>query len=85
MPRFASLGLGFVFLFAGTIGCFMLAGNQPGALFFLVPALAMLLIPVGCSTLAFGAGGPLVSLIEYTAEGDRVLRELHRYLAPVRG
>ncbi|MEO6003785.1 MAG: hypothetical protein ABIZ04_09920 [Opitutus sp.] len=62
MLKLASLILGFLLILAGTIGCFMLAGNRPAALFFFVPSLAMFLIPVGCSTLAFGVRGPMVVL-----------------------
>lgn len=62
MLKLASVILGFLFLLGGTIGCFMLAGNRPEILFFFVPALAMFLIPVGCSTIAFGLRGPLVVL-----------------------
>lgn len=47
-------------LLAGTIGCLMLAGHSPASCFFLPPALAMLLVPVGCSTVAFGVRGPVV-------------------------
>lgn len=60
MLKLASIALGFLFLLLGTIGCFMLAGNHPATLFFLVPALAMFLIPVGCATVAFGLRGPAV-------------------------
>jgi hypothetical protein len=67
MLRLASLILGFLFLLAGTIGCFMLAGNRPHILFFFVPALAMLLIPIGCSTIAFGIRGPILVLRSFSA------------------
>jgi flagellar motor component MotA len=63
----ASFILGFLLLLAGTIGCFMLAGNSPSVLFFFVPFLAMLLIPVGCSIIAFGIRGPIVVLRSFTA------------------
>jgi hypothetical protein len=62
MLKLASVALGFLLLLAGTIGCFMLAGNRPAILFFFVPALAMLLIPIGCSTIAFGIRGPVLVL-----------------------
>ncbi len=62
MLKLASVILGLLFLVGGTIGCFMLAGNRPATLFFFVPALAMFLIPVGCSTIAFGISGPMVVL-----------------------
>ena len=59
MRTLAPCVLGFLLLLAGTIGCFMLAGNPPAILFYFVPSLAMLLIPIGCSTIAFGMRGPL--------------------------
>ena len=62
MLKFASFILGVLLLLAGTIGCFMLAGNSPAILFFFVPLLAMLLIPIGCSIIAFGIRGPIVLL-----------------------
>lgn len=67
MLKLASFILGALLLTCGTIGCFMLAGNSPSVLFLLVPALAMFLIPVGCSTLAFGLGGPLIVLRAFAA------------------
>jgi len=62
MLKLASVLLGLLFLLGGTIGCFMLAGNRPETLFFFVPSLAMFLIPIGCSTIAFGIRGPIVVL-----------------------
>ena len=62
MLKLASVLLGLLFLLGGTIGCFMLAGNRPGGLFFFVPALAMFLIPIGCSIIAFGIRGPILIL-----------------------
>jgi len=67
MLKLASVILGLSLLLAGTIGCFMLAGNHPAGLVFFVPSLAMLLIPVGCSTLAFGFRGPVVVLRSFAA------------------
>jgi hypothetical protein len=67
MIRLVSSILGFLLLIAGTIGCFMLAGHSPTILFFLPPALAILLIPVGCSTLAFGFHGPVVVARSFAA------------------
>lgn len=58
MLKVASVVIGLLFLLGGTIGCFMLAGNHPAVLFHFVPALAMLLILIGCSTIAFGIRGP---------------------------
>lgn len=60
MRRLVSPLPGLLLLFAGTIGCLKLAGHSPTSLFFLPPALAILLIPVGCSALAFGVRGPVV-------------------------
>jgi hypothetical protein len=62
MLKLASVILGVLLLLAGTIGCFMLAGNPPANLLFLVPSLAMCLIPIGCTTVAFGIRDPLVVL-----------------------
>ena len=50
---------GILLLLTGTIGCLKLAGHSPASLFFLPPALATLLIPIGCSTIAFGVHGPV--------------------------
>lgn len=58
MLRAALFALGLLFLLSGTIGCFMLAGNSPTNLLFLVPSLAMILLPVGCCIMAFGIRGP---------------------------
>ena len=58
---------GLVFLLTGTIGCFMLAGNPPANLVYFVPSLAMTLIPIGCSIVAFGIRGPMVVLHSFSA------------------
>jgi hypothetical protein len=58
--RIISSALGIPFLLLGTVGCLMLAGHSPSSWFFLPPVLAMLLIPVGCCTIAFGAHAPFV-------------------------
>jgi hypothetical protein len=58
--RLAPLFFGFLLVVAGTIGAFMLAGNPPGNLFFAPPMMAMVLIPTGCCTVAFGIRGPIV-------------------------
>jgi hypothetical protein len=62
MLKTASVVLGFLFRIGGTVGCFMLAGQKPASLLYLVPALAMFLIPVGCSFIGFGLRGPLAIL-----------------------
>lgn len=67
MLKMASFLLGSLFLLGGTIGCFMLAGNSPAILFFFVPSLAMLLIPIGCTTIAFGFRGPIVVFRSFKA------------------
>ena len=58
--RLAAFIFGFLVVIAGTIGAFMLAGNPPGNLFFAPPMMAMVLIPTGCCTVAFGMHGPIV-------------------------
>jgi membrane associated rhomboid family serine protease len=60
MRGIKATALGVLLLLAGTIGCLMLAGHSPVSWFILPPALAILLIPVGCSTVAFGFHGPAV-------------------------
>ena len=45
----------------------MLAGHSPANLVFFVPSLAMLLIPTGCSIVAFGVRGPIVVLRSFAA------------------
>lgn len=65
--RLAAFILGFILILAGTIGSFMLAGNPPTSLFFLPPMLAMLLIPIGCCTVAFGIRGPIVVIRSFAA------------------
>ena len=67
MLKLVSVTLGLLLLLTGTIGCFVLAGNHPTGLVFFVPSLAMFLIPVGCSTLAFGLRGPTVMLRSFAA------------------
>jgi hypothetical protein len=67
MLKLASIILGLLFLLGGTIGCFMLAGNRPAGLFFFVPALAMFLIPTGCSIIAFGIRGPILVFRSFAA------------------
>lgn len=67
MLRFASVVPGLLFLLGGTIGCFMLAGNPPANLLFFVPALAMFLIPTGCSLIGFGIRGPMLVLRSLSA------------------
>lgn len=62
MPKNASIVLGFLFLVGGTVGSFMLAGQRPANLLYLVPALAMFLIPIGCSFIGFGLRGPVAIL-----------------------
>jgi hypothetical protein len=69
MLKPASVILGFLCLLGGTIGCFMLAGNHPRALFFFVPALAMFLIPIGCATIGFGVHGPIVVFRSFAGLG----------------
>lgn len=59
--------LGIVLLLLGTVGCLMLAGHSPSSWFFLPPALALLLIPFGCSTIAFGTHGPVVVVRSFAA------------------
>ena len=59
MLKPASVILGLLFLLGGTVGCFMLAGNDPRTLLWFVPGLAMFLLPVGCTIIGFGIGGPL--------------------------
>lgn len=55
--KLASIALGSLLLLTGTIGSLLLAGHSPATLFYLPPALAMLLIPIGCCTIAFGIRG----------------------------
>ena len=62
MLKPASVILGLLFLIGGTVGCFMLAGNDPKSLLFFVPGLAMALLPVGCSIIGFGIRGPVIVL-----------------------
>jgi hypothetical protein len=62
MLKPASVMLGFLFLLGGTVGCFMLAGNDPRTLLWFVPGLAMFLLPVGCSIIGFGIRGPAIVL-----------------------
>lgn len=62
MLKPASVILGFLFLLGGTVGCFMLAGNDPRNLLWFVPGLGMFLLPVGCSIIGFGVRGPAIVL-----------------------
>ncbi len=62
MLKPASVILGLLFLLGGTVGCFMLAGNDPRTLLWFVPGLAMFLLPVGCSIIGFGIRGPMTVL-----------------------
>jgi hypothetical protein len=62
MLKLGSFVLGLLFLFGGTVGCFMLAGNDPRTLLYFVPALAMVLLPLGGSIIGFGIRGPAIVL-----------------------
>ncbi len=64
--KLASITLGSLLLLAGTIGSLLLAGHSPAVLFYLPPALAMLLIPTGCCIIAFGVRGPNTVLRLFT-------------------
>jgi hypothetical protein len=90
MRRLLSSVFGILLLLAGTIGCLMLAGHSPASWLFLPSALAMLLIPVGCSTVAFGIRGPIVIARSFAAlwspthipapEATRILSALIGYV-----
>lgn len=56
-------------LIAGTLGALLLAGHSLGNFFFLPPVLAMLSIPLGCATLAFGVRGPAIVFRSFAAYG----------------
>lgn len=60
MPKFTPFVVGSLLLLAGTIGSCLLAGHNPANWLFLPPLLAMVLMPLGCCTLAFGVRGPVV-------------------------
>ena len=62
MLKLTSVVLGLLFVAGGTVGCFMLAGNDPRTLLWFVPGLGMVLLPVGCSIIGFGIRGPVTVL-----------------------
>jgi len=60
MSTLASVIVASFLLIVGTVGALLLAGHSLGNFFILPPALAILSIPLGCTTLAFGVRGPAV-------------------------
>jgi len=58
-------------LIVGTFGALLLAGHSLGDFFFLPPAVAMLLIPLGCTIIAFGFRGPVVVIRSFAAFWSR--------------
>ena len=91
MLKLTSVVLGLLFVAGGTVGCFMLAGNDPRTLLWFVPGLGMVLLPVGCSIIGFGLRGPVTVLRSLgaaiwraegtqTAEATRVLSAFIGYV-----
>lgn len=67
----ASFTLALVLLIAGTVGALLLAGHSLANFFLLPPAVAMVLIPLGCTIFAFGVRGPVVVLGAFAAIWSR--------------
>lgn len=73
MGTLSSFVVALFLLIAGTVGALLLAGHSLENFFILPPALAMLLIPLGCAIVAFGVRGPVVifrSLAAYRQPKD---------------
>lgn len=84
MPKFAPFVVGSLLLLAGTIGSLLLAGHSPADLIFLPSALATILIPVSCCTIAFGARGPIAvlrSLVGLQPSGPTAVPEATRVIS----
>jgi hypothetical protein len=84
MPKLTSFVVGLLLLIAGMIGSLLLAGHSPAILFNLPPALAILLIPIGCCTIAFGVRGPISVLQSFAglrSAGPAEVQEAMRVIA----